>query len=377
MKSQFLALALFAAMCASPAAAWQSTPVDTTDAKQKAPAPKLVLEKPELDLGTVHEHTNTDGVIKFTNKGDAELKITTLKSTCGCTVPELGQKTYAPGESGEINVIFKPRGKSGKVEQTVTITSNDPASKQTKVKVFAFVKPLVEISPKAVGLGRIERGQGSTFILTVSSTEPGFAATRATVGGNPGIKAKVIETIETEIDGETFHQSKIEITVPKDAKPGPIRGSLVIRTTHPQRFLVNATIAGEVLGFVRRDVDKLNVGAVQMDGTFEKKIKFSHQHGKPFKIVKIEDIGRQRKPSFTWELKPFEAEEKYPAGGFELVLKLRDDVTPGPIMGQLVLSTDVEGEEKIKVSYSGRVVQKVDLNQPDVPTVRQPGESGR
>jgi len=42
----------------------------------------------------------------FRNAGDAPVTITGVRTSCGCTAAALEQKTYAPGESGRIDVRF-------------------------------------------------------------------------------------------------------------------------------------------------------------------------------------------------------------------------------------------------------------------------------
>lgn len=42
----------------------------------------------------------------FTNRSTRTITITEVKPTCGCTVVTLGSKTYPPGESGTIPVVF-------------------------------------------------------------------------------------------------------------------------------------------------------------------------------------------------------------------------------------------------------------------------------
>ena len=49
---------------------------------------------------------SVNAVFAFENIGDKAFTITEVKSSCGCTTAALGKKTYAPGESGEINAKF-------------------------------------------------------------------------------------------------------------------------------------------------------------------------------------------------------------------------------------------------------------------------------
>ena len=66
---------------------------------------------------------------KFTNVGQAPLKIKNAKAECGCTKPEFPVKEIAPGESGYITVAYNPRGNRGGFTKTVTVRSTGSPGK--------------------------------------------------------------------------------------------------------------------------------------------------------------------------------------------------------------------------------------------------------
>ena len=53
------------------------------------------------DFGAIWDHEKATHKFRFSNTGSETLVITDVRSTCGCTVPELDKKSYEPGESGE------------------------------------------------------------------------------------------------------------------------------------------------------------------------------------------------------------------------------------------------------------------------------------
>ncbi len=44
---------------------------------------------------------------RFVNQSDRDVTITSIQSSCGCTTVKLIQRTYAPGEAGQIDVSFE------------------------------------------------------------------------------------------------------------------------------------------------------------------------------------------------------------------------------------------------------------------------------
>ena len=70
-------------------------------------------------------------VYKFENKGEKDIEILRLVSTCSCASATCSVKKVAPGASAEISVKYNPKGHPGRFERKVflyTQPGNDPAA---------------------------------------------------------------------------------------------------------------------------------------------------------------------------------------------------------------------------------------------------------
>lgn len=84
---------------------------------------KIEFKSETIDYGTVSkEDDNGLRVFEFTNTGDADLIITDVKSTCGCTVPTKPKDPIKPGSTGKIEVKYNMN--PGPIRKTITVTSN-------------------------------------------------------------------------------------------------------------------------------------------------------------------------------------------------------------------------------------------------------------
>lgn len=92
------------------------------------PSPELVFRKDFINLGTVLQHDTARVAFHFTNNGSDTLHITSVQTSCGCTIAKLPKKSYAPGESGVINVSFDAGDKFGQIQKETMVASNDPTS---------------------------------------------------------------------------------------------------------------------------------------------------------------------------------------------------------------------------------------------------------
>ncbi len=105
----------------------------------KATGATLDLVDKTYEFGEIIQGAKVEYTFKFTNNGSQPLIISNVRTTCGCTVPKWPREPIAPGEGGEIFVVFNSAGKSGAQNKVITILSN--ASEQgTKVLLKGNVK---------------------------------------------------------------------------------------------------------------------------------------------------------------------------------------------------------------------------------------------
>lgn len=137
-----------------------------TDKKAERPAAKMADKKEEVeaydgptttyeanedlhDYGLVENGSKNPFTFVLTNTGDSPLVIEKAKGSCSCTVPDWPKDPIMPGETGEIEVTFKPKpSQAGKdITQVVTITANTEP-RETRLKIKAKVQPSEEEEAK-------------------------------------------------------------------------------------------------------------------------------------------------------------------------------------------------------------------------------------
>lgn len=83
------------------------------------------------DFGEVREGEVVKHTFTFTNEGEGPLIISNAQGSCGCTVPDWPRQPIAPGQKGQIKVSFNSKGRAGRQDKRVTLTTN--AVPQSKV----------------------------------------------------------------------------------------------------------------------------------------------------------------------------------------------------------------------------------------------------
>ena len=84
----------------------------------------VTFKFPDHDFGKVTAREKVGCIFTYANTGDADLVITAVTASCGCTVPKYSKKPVPPGMSGTIEVSFDTSGREGLQTKTVVVQSN-------------------------------------------------------------------------------------------------------------------------------------------------------------------------------------------------------------------------------------------------------------
>lgn len=99
-------------------------PVSAENKKQQDAMPKLAFEQTEHDFGTLKQGEKVSFTYKFKNEGKANLIISTVVPSCGCTVAQFTKTPVNPGESGFITISLNTDNKKGIMRKQVAVQAN-------------------------------------------------------------------------------------------------------------------------------------------------------------------------------------------------------------------------------------------------------------
>ncbi len=97
--------------------------------------PEITFEKDEHDFGRLMQGETVTYGFKFRNTGKSDLLISSVSSSCGCTVTDYPSDPIPAGNEGVIQVTFKSEGRRGFQNKTVTVMANtQPNTKVLRVR---------------------------------------------------------------------------------------------------------------------------------------------------------------------------------------------------------------------------------------------------
>lgn len=99
-----------------------------TTAPKKEKLPAISFEKTVHDYGNIIKGGDGTSEFEFKNTGKADLVLTNVRSSCGCTVPQWPREPIAPGKTGVIKVKYDTN-RIGMINKSITVESNAPEAR--------------------------------------------------------------------------------------------------------------------------------------------------------------------------------------------------------------------------------------------------------
>lgn len=152
----------------------------------QAPRIKFDRNKMSHDFGKISSgSSNNVCEFAFSNVGNDNLIISSLKSSCDCikVILEGDKREYAPGESGKIITQYEDT-ELGQAIKHIYLGSNDPANPRAELAVKADIVAPVDFEPKRITLSMIGKNGDCPEIRVKSLDNKPFAITGFVSNGN-------------------------------------------------------------------------------------------------------------------------------------------------------------------------------------------------
>ena len=244
-----------------------------------AQAPKIVVDQAHFNFGKLFGETKAVHRFRVTNQGSAQLNISRLNPSCGCTSTVMGQWTLNPGQSTEVEATFNPAGFRGLVHKSIQVISNDPSTPTLTLTFEAEVLREVNPSMDSVFYQDIARSAGTQRQSVTFSSGNGHPVRilDASFADAPFLKAAV---------HPKGLDAVVDITLnPREVPPSRAIGTttLNVRTDNPKA----GNLAISVIWELRASIvaQPIRVAWVEAAGKEQRaKLVFRHVDKKPFRI---------------------------------------------------------------------------------------------
>jgi hypothetical protein len=187
---------------------------------ETGPHPKANFEETSFDFGTRPRYSK--GAHKFivTNNGESLLNLKTGRTTCQCTLGELGQNTVAPGESTTIELSWEIKQSGPGFQHSAQIHTNDPTNPVQTLIVKGFIGVELAVWPKdrwSLGSMKVE-GDAKMDGFVYSQISEDLKLTKIECS-HPGLEFE-IKSLDAEAQVALQEKLAIESSEPPDPHGG-------------------------------------------------------------------------------------------------------------------------------------------------------------
>lgn len=347
------------------------------------PQPRMSLVEGQVetaDFGEVQQGTKASHIFRLKSDGEANLMVSRLKPSCGCTVADLklvnaddSRSVYqlgdpiAPGTEFEVETSIVTDGRQGPMSTYVTVFSNEPKG-FFNLHVKADVKPVLVVTPDhTLNLGSLtsaDRAEGSLRVTTTVLepymlkldeqfvVEP-LTAELVPIDPTPEGKAKEWElklTLGPNIpEGLRNYPLRLmtDVPVPEPKTPLP--------NDEPPVFEARAFVQAQVMGLVSAEPSFLSFGMVRPGQVVERTIKivchddFVLPAEAPITMTGLRGEEFAYRDSFTWKL------DKLEDGTMDFMLRLEgmpEDLN-GSFGGVITITVGHPHKNEVQIRFSG------------------------
>jgi hypothetical protein len=203
-------------------------------------APRVVVDAPVHDFGSVEQGAAVEHVFRLRNAGTAPLRVDHVKGTCACTVGVATGEAIAPGEEAWVTVRLDTARLAGRTTKVATVYTNDPATPTVPVTLTGEVLADVVLQPTPLYFGHVRRGRAVRREIAIAPGRPGGTATVTSIDPT---SERLHAWLEAAADGRG---QRVVVEVHADAAPGRFSDELVLHTTSDRQPTVTAKVLGSV-----------------------------------------------------------------------------------------------------------------------------------
>lgn len=329
-----------------PVAVAQFEPQSPETASSAAPtgaAPRIVFAEPVYDFGKVEQGEQVTHMFRFTNQGGQELRIESVKTSCGCTAAVISEDVILPGKEGTISATFDTTHFSGEKAKGITVYSNDPLQPVATLTLQGEITIEVGVEPAQLYLGRVRRGAEATRTIEVLYDAQKPIDITKIVNSHPSVSVRAEDLSKDGKKGK-----KLFVVLKKDAPLGRLNDEIVLSTTSSKKPVVEIPIFGSIEGDLLVFPPQVSFGVVHKGESKTQEISIKNRGAKPVQVVRIQNSATD----VIAELTPVKQGEEY-----RLTLRTKGESKPGRIQGEIQVFTDHPEEKVLTIPLYGIVAE--------------------
>jgi len=243
---------------------------------------RRMFEITEHDFGTIARGAKAEYAFTFTNKFAQDVRIASVRSSCGCTSPSFDPNPIKTYEHGSVLARINSDSFLGKQGATLTVVFDKPQRAVVQLHVKVFVRKDVVFNPPSVNFGSLSLGEAAERTITIIHYGQAEWHVSEIKSSCDFLAAKVLET--RHFSDRT--ECKVEVKSSPTTPLGRLGSCLVVTTEDSANKQIALPVEGQVVANVAAYPSTLFLGVVPPGESTSKNIVLRGK--KPFKITSTE-----------------------------------------------------------------------------------------
>ena len=220
------------------------------------------------NFGTVAKGSKTEYRFVFRNIYKEDVHVVGVRTSCGCTSPEVTKRDLKTHETAEIIAKFNTRTFLGQHGATLTVTFDKPFHAEVQLRVAGNIRGDVTFDPPFVDLGNVDLGKGTE--RTVRVTRAGSTPWEIKDVRSANANFEVVLSKPTPGSAQTAYD--LSVRLKPDAPAGYVKGQLILVTNDPRATQIPMDVEGRVVAEVTVSPQLLSLGSVSPGGSVTKNV---------------------------------------------------------------------------------------------------------
>jgi len=233
------------------------------------------------DFGTVARGAKAEFRFALSNIYLEDVNIASVRSSCGCTTPQIENGFLKTYEKGAIVATFNTPKFLGSKGATLTVTFDKPFYAEVQLQVRGYIRSDVVFNPGSVEFGTVPQGVPAERRVAVNYAGRNDWQILAVQSSNPHVSTQVIETAR----GNGLVSYELAVRLDPNSPPGYLNDHLVLQTNDRRSTQVPLAVEGRVQSAITVSPASLFMGVIQAGQKVTKQLVV--KGSKPFRILSI------------------------------------------------------------------------------------------
>jgi hypothetical protein len=282
------------------------------------------------NFGTVAKGSKTEYRFQFRNLYKEDLRVVGVRTSCGCTSPEVTKKELKTHETSEVVAKFNTRTFLGQHGATITVTFDKPFFAEVQLRVAGNIRGDVTFDPPFVDLGNVDLGKGAERTVRVTRIGSTPWEIKDVRSANPDFQ--VLLSKPTHTPSQTVYDLTMKLK--PEAAAGYVKGQLILVTNDARATQIPMDVEGRIVAEVTVSPQLLALGAVEAGGSVTKNVVV--RANRPFCVTSVTSTDgclscEPKTAPATVHILPVTFQARDIAGKVERQLKIVTDLGEGAV----------------------------------------------